>query len=326
MPTPNSLGSFADADPSDRLRLLQILLEYLPAQIYALDLEGRILLASRSMEKSSAPAQAGWTVVPGRTDVAGGGRSPPPGRSGGLPDRSTCDSPWSASSARTAPNSSSSPSKCPGGMNPVRSPASRASRPMLDRIHLIENRLVASEAHHRLLFEQNPQPMWVFDRETRRFLAVNAAAVGVYGFSRGEFLSMNLDQIRPPEDIPLLHERIASLRDGSTSSAKPAIAPNPAKHLDVEIHSHALIWEGRARRLRRRLRHHPAQTGRARPPPERADVPPPHRANAGCRLGPWIRLHGATCTSAPRSCHSTATRPKSTSSPPPRSTSPLNCL
>lgn len=51
MPPPDTFGSFADADPSDRLRLLQILLDYIPVQVYALDLEGRILLASRSMDE-----------------------------------------------------------------------------------------------------------------------------------------------------------------------------------------------------------------------------------------------------------------------------------
>jgi len=61
------------------------------------------------------------------------------------------------------------------------------------------------------LFENNPHPTWVFDRETLRFLAVNAAAVRKYGYSREEFLAMTLKDIRPPEDVPALLETVRAL-------------------------------------------------------------------------------------------------------------------
>jgi PAS domain S-box-containing protein len=41
---------------------------------------------------------------------------------------------------------------------------------------------------YRLLFEDNPEPMWLFDAETFAFLIVNDAAVRKYGYSREEFL------------------------------------------------------------------------------------------------------------------------------------------
>ena len=40
------------------------------------------------------------------------------------------------------------------------------------------------EASFRLLFDNNPMPMWVFDAETTGFLSVNDAAVQHYGYSR----------------------------------------------------------------------------------------------------------------------------------------------
>jgi len=52
---------------------------------------------------------------------------------------------------------------------------------------------------YRQIFEANPQPMWVLDFETLRFLAVNDATVSRYGFERGEFLSMSADDILWPE-------------------------------------------------------------------------------------------------------------------------------
>ena len=55
----------------------------------------------------------------------------------------------------------------------------------------------------RLLFEDNPLPMWVFERESLRFLEVNQAAVAHYGYTHDEFLGMTLADIRPPETYPV---------------------------------------------------------------------------------------------------------------------------
>src|SRR5262245_22533938 len=68
-----------------------------------------------------------------------------------------------------------------------------------------EEAMRESEEQYRLLFESNPHAMWVYDLETLRFLAVNDAAIERYGYSREEFLSMTLAQIRPPEDVQKLH-------------------------------------------------------------------------------------------------------------------------
>jgi PAS domain S-box-containing protein len=58
--------------------------------------------------------------------------------------------------------------------------------------------LRASEHRYRQLFESNPQPMWLYERETLRFLAVNDAAIQLYGYSREEFLNMRLTDILTP--------------------------------------------------------------------------------------------------------------------------------
>jgi diguanylate cyclase (GGDEF)-like protein/PAS domain S-box-containing protein len=56
------------------------------------------------------------------------------------------------------------------------------------------------EASFRLLFDNNPMPMWVFDAETMRFLSVNDAAVQHYGYSRATFLRMKLQEIWPRDE------------------------------------------------------------------------------------------------------------------------------
>jgi len=67
-----------------------------------------------------------------------------------------------------------------------------------------ENLLIQSEKQYRLLFSNNPNPMFVYDNKTLRFLDVNEVAVKHYGYSKEEFLNMTIKEIRPQEDIPEL--------------------------------------------------------------------------------------------------------------------------
>src|SRR5690349_23809123 len=68
----------------------------------------------------------------------------------------------------------------------------------------IDTGLRASEQRYRDLFDQTPQPMWLFDYESLRFLAVNQAAVRHYGYARDEFLAMTIADIHPPEAVAAL--------------------------------------------------------------------------------------------------------------------------
>jgi diguanylate cyclase (GGDEF)-like protein/PAS domain S-box-containing protein len=75
-----------------------------------------------------------------------------------------------------------------------------------------EDALRASERQYRLLFEHNPNAMWVVDRETMRYVAVNEAAIKHYGYSREEFLSMTAFDIRPPEEVERLRAAVADFK------------------------------------------------------------------------------------------------------------------
>jgi PAS domain S-box-containing protein len=75
------------------------------------------------------------------------------------------------------------------------------------------NRLLqTSDANYRDLFDNNPQPMWVYDPTSLRFLAVNNAAVAHYGYSREEFLAMTKRDIRPEEDVPAFLEDLEEVQ------------------------------------------------------------------------------------------------------------------
>lgn len=81
--------------------------------------------------------------------------------------------------------------------------------------HQALEQLRISESQYRLMFVNNPHPMWVYDTGTLRFLAVNAAAVRHYGYSEQEFLGMTLRDVRPEEDIAALEEGVLVASRGS---------------------------------------------------------------------------------------------------------------
>ena len=108
-----------------------------------------------------------------------------------------------------------------------------------------EEALRCSEEHYRLLFDANPQPMWLFDRETFAFLAVNQAAVSHYGWSREEFLAMTAVDIRPPEEVPALLEVMTRLAD---APLRPGVFRHRKKDgtlIDVETLGNPLCFYGR---------------------------------------------------------------------------------
>jgi two-component system, cell cycle sensor histidine kinase and response regulator CckA len=88
-------------------------------------------------------------------------------------------------------------------------------------------------------------PMWVFDRVTLGFLAVNEAAVRHYGYSRDEFLSMTIADIRPDEDLPKLMESVSN-RGAELSEAELwRHRKKDGTVIQVEITSHPISLSGR---------------------------------------------------------------------------------
>lgn len=107
---------------------------------------------------------------------------------------------------------------------------------LLQRSRRAEAQLVESERAYRAMFDGNPNPMWVYAREDQRFLAVNDAAVAVYGFSREEFLQMTLRDVLPgdaPEE---------SLRTGPARVGSSRHRTRSGAELCVEISSHDITF------------------------------------------------------------------------------------
>ncbi len=116
------------------------------------------------------------------------------------------------------------------------------------RIQRKQQELITSEKNYRLLFENNPHPMWVYDLESLAFLTVNDAAVTHYGYSREEFLAMTIRDIRPSEDVPRLMQNIENVTEGVDEAGIWQHLKKDGTMIYVEITSHTLTVRRPARR------------------------------------------------------------------------------
>ena len=96
----------------------------------------------------------------------------------------------------------------------------------------------------RLLFDAIPLPMWVFDRQTRAFLAVNQAAVRHYGFSREEFFAMTVRDVVSEKDVHLLDTAEIPI-PGLSNVEVQQHRKKDGTVIDVELTSHDFVFEGR---------------------------------------------------------------------------------
>ena len=107
-----------------------------------------------------------------------------------------------------------------------------------------EEALRKSEERYRYLFENNPHPMWVYDRKTLAFLDVNEAAITKYGYSREEFLNMTIVDIRPAEDVERLINNLAQPRRPLERSEGWRHRLKDGTIIHVQITSHTVEIDG----------------------------------------------------------------------------------
>src|SRR5213075_2768729 len=119
-------------------------------------------------------------------------------------------------------------------------------RPLAAKLQQLVDRIDPHAGRYRMLFEASPLPMWVLDDETLRFLAVNDAALGVYGYTREDFLRMSLGDLRRPD------ERRDFIRNTPGGSIYRGVFRHQHKNgapLDIDGIAHLVSWRGRKARL-----------------------------------------------------------------------------
>jgi PAS domain S-box-containing protein len=102
-----------------------------------------------------------------------------------------------------------------------------------------------SDTGQDIYFLRNPNPMWFYDVDSLRFVAVNDAAVQKYGYSREEFLAMTIKEIRPPEELDRLLLVTRHVERGLNTTPGWRHRARDGRIFHVEIISYPVRYAGR---------------------------------------------------------------------------------
>jgi PAS domain S-box-containing protein len=105
--------------------------------------------------------------------------------------------------------------------------------------------LVQSEQKYRLLFYDNPSPMWMSTLPDLNIIDVNEAAIKQYGYSREEFLKLTLKDMRPAEDVPHFLEEIENIDLSIKNNRQWRHKKKDGNIIQVEVKTNAIFYEGK---------------------------------------------------------------------------------
>ncbi|MBC7610283.1 MAG: PAS domain S-box protein [Polaromonas sp.] len=100
-----------------------------------------------------------------------------------------------------------------------------------------------SERRNRLIFEVNPNAMWIFDLVSLRILAVNRAAVDFYGISQSIFLNLAVGALFPDGEGAAL---LACVSGAAGQLLEPQLCKqkkNDGQLVLVELAFGRLVWD-----------------------------------------------------------------------------------
>lgn len=114
--------------------------------------------------------------------------------------------------------------------------------------HLV--RLTREKEKYHRLFNLSPIPQWVYSRATLHFLDVNDAAVSHYGYTKEEFLSMKITQIRPQEDVKILEDILFNTLEADIqNSSTVRHQKKNGEIIDVIVEGNSIYFEDEDARL-----------------------------------------------------------------------------
>ncbi|HEY3346376.1 MAG TPA: PAS domain-containing sensor histidine kinase [Nitrospirota bacterium] len=122
----------------------------------------------------------------------------------------------------------------------------------MTRREVVMKALENSEKQYRVLFDSNPNPIWVYDINTLKFLAVNKPAVQHYGYSMQEFMGIRITEMHPPD---LMLSMMSMVYDKTQESSEVCYAGTwklickDGSIITAEINTHNITFNGRGARL-----------------------------------------------------------------------------
>jgi PAS domain S-box-containing protein len=111
----------------------------------------------------------------------------------------------------------------------------------IERSKIYEH-LKKSEEQYKYLFNNNPLPMCAFDIVDHRFLMVNEAAIGHYGYSEEEFLGMCIEDLDASKLEPTFPD--FSIYNSCHTVVDLRHVKKNGNIIDVEVRTHEIVIEG----------------------------------------------------------------------------------
>lgn len=114
------------------------------------------------------------------------------------------------------------------------------------RVHELKE----SEKRYSDLFHLNPQPIWIYDLETFKFVQVNHAAIELYGYTEEEFLNLTVFDVRQEQDKNILIDALKKHEGNKqTLHKKSGHITKSGELLDVEIQANFIKIKDKAYRM-----------------------------------------------------------------------------
>lgn len=110
-----------------------------------------------------------------------------------------------------------------------------------------EEKLKESEEKYKLLFDKSPFPKWIYNRKTHAIVDANEAAIRQYGYSRKDFKSMTIKDIRPKDDVKKLLE-FEKIREPSMELTDYGIWRHQKKNgeiITVQVSGHPIKYNNK---------------------------------------------------------------------------------
>jgi two-component system cell cycle sensor histidine kinase/response regulator CckA len=112
-----------------------------------------------------------------------------------------------------------------------------------------DERLRESEERYRVLFDESPMPMWLYDPGSLRIVMANHAAAEQYGYTMDELLALALPDVFRPEDAEKIRAAVRALPLGRSYVGTWKHRRKDGSLLDVDMHRNDVRLGGRTLRL-----------------------------------------------------------------------------
>jgi PAS domain S-box-containing protein len=109
--------------------------------------------------------------------------------------------------------------------------------------------ILANDGLRSVMFERNPQPIYVYERDTLSIVGVNNAGIAIYGYSRQELLTMKISELVAPESLPNFFASLQIPPGAVHVGFRPAQSRRHTYKdgtiVDVEVTSNDAVLDGR---------------------------------------------------------------------------------